>query len=289
MRYYLDSSTLFIHGSFRAASTGSSGGIRSVSAILCHTSEDAKGPDREKILGIAAARAGIGGDWFGILTTIPVSHACVLQYDFITVFIVAGIHRGPSGDPGITIVVCSNEGMSDSALLETIMVATEAKAEALMALDLPLSGTPADAVIVASEGEEGHYTGSRGSEAGKRIREAVLHGIPQALARHDTGVVSENPAFFIYSRLKEEHWIAWSPKNCPYYPCHFREQSCDFCYCPFYPCREEDLGQWVDSAGKGKIWNCSHCNLLHKPEVTAYLHQFPGASLKELKNLRIKQ
>ena len=32
-------------------------------------------------------------------------------------------------------------------LLETIMVASEAKAEALQAMDLPMTGTPTDAVI----------------------------------------------------------------------------------------------------------------------------------------------
>ena len=45
--------------------------------------------------------------------------------------------------------------MADSALLETIMVATEAKTEAMLAKGR-VSGTPTDAVITACEGEIKH-------------------------------------------------------------------------------------------------------------------------------------
>ena len=284
MRYYTESDTLFICGSFRAASTGINGGIRPVSPLLNHTLRpDCDFADAEKVLEISAAAAGIGGDYFGLLTTVPVSRACVLQYDFITVFITAGIRREEPGRAGsVNIIVTSSEGMSDGALLETIMVATEAKAEALLALDLPLTGTPADTVMAGCEGEERHYSAGRLTEAGKRVREAVLHGIPEALTRHDAGVAGDRPAFFIFSRIKGEHWIGWSPKNCPYYPCHFKGQSCDFCYCPFYPCKDESLGQWASGSNGSQVWNCAACKLLHKPVVARYLRKYPGASLSEL-------
>ena len=235
------------------------------------------------MLEIVAAGAGIGRDYFGLLTTVPASQACVLQYDFITVFITAGIRREEPGRAGsVSIIVTSSEGMSDGALLETIMVATEAKAEALLALGLPLTGTPADTVMAACEGEERHYSAGRLTEAGKRVREAVLHGIPAALTRHDTGVAADRPAFFIFSRIKGEHWIEWTPVDCPYYPCHFKGQSCEFCYCPFYPCRDEKLGQWASGSNGGRVWNCAKCTLLHKPKVADYLKKYPGASLGEL-------
>ena len=64
--------------------------------------------------------------------------------------------------------------MEDAALLETIMVATEAKAEALQTMGLPLTGTPTDAVIAACEGEIKHRYAGRLTETGRRIREAVL-------------------------------------------------------------------------------------------------------------------
>jgi adenosylcobinamide hydrolase len=287
MRYYTESDTLFICGSFRAASTGINGGIRSVSTLLNHRSDPNQHPDAAaKELEIAAAGAGIGPDYFGLLTGVPPGQACVLQYDFITVFITAAIRREGAGEPAaITIVVTSSEGMSDAALLDAIMVGTEAKTEALLAAGLPLTGTPADSVLVACEGEERHCSAGRGTDAGKRVREAVLYGISEALTRHDTAVKSGRPAFFIFSRLKGGHWIPWEPDNCPYYPCHFEGQSCDFCYCPFYPCRDESLGQWTRSSTNGRVWNCARCTLLHEPAVAAYLKRYPRASREELVRL----
>lgn len=284
MRYYTESDTLFVRGVFRAASTGINGGIRSVSALLIHAAVPGRDPaDPEKELGIAAAGAGLGPDYYGLLTAVPAGQACVLQYDFVTVFVTAGIRREEPGMAGgVSIIVTSSEGMSDAALLETIMVATEAKAEALRTLDLPLSGTPADTVIAACEGEERHRSAGRMTDAGTRVREAVLHGIPWALTRHDAGVAADRPAFFIFSRFKGEHWIEWSPKDCPYYPCHFEGQSCDFCYCPFYPCKDENRGQWADSSTGIRVWNCARCRLLHEPAVAGYLRKYPGASLHEL-------
>jgi adenosylcobinamide hydrolase len=284
MRYYTESDTLFVCGLFRAASTGINGGIRSVSTLLNHTSGPDLAPaDPEKELGIAAAGAGIGPDWFGLITPVPPNQACVLQYDFVTIFITAGIRReAPSGSGCISIIITSSEGMSDAALLETIMVATEAKTEALLALDLPLTGTAADGVIAACEGEERHRCAGRMTEAGKRVREAVLHGIPEALTRHDAGMAADRPAFFIFSRFKGEHWIPWSPDNCPYYPCHFEGQSCEFCYCPFYPCRDENLGLWAESSNCGRVWNCARCTLLHEPAIAGYLKRYHGASREEL-------
>ena len=96
MRYYSDSSTLFIRGSFRAASTSITGVIRSVSTILSHVvPEGASHEIPEKELEFAAAGAGLNDDFFGLLTTVPVRQLTVLQYDFITVFISAAIswHR----------------------------------------------------------------------------------------------------------------------------------------------------------------------------------------------------
>ena len=284
MRYYTDNNTLFIRGSFRVASTGICGGIRSLPTLLHTTTPPGAGAeDPDKVLGRIAAGAGLDMEYSGFLTAIPVCQFCILQYDFITVFIAAGIRREPpAGTGGITIIVTSTEGFDDAALVEAIMVATEAKAEALQALDLPISGTPSDGIIVAGEGDTCHWSAGRLTAAGTRIREAIAHGLPEALKRHDTGVRSDRPAYFIFSRFRGEHWIEWVPETCPYYPCHFEGQACDFCYCPFYPCRNERLGQWVESASGGKVWNCATCTLLHKPETASYLKKFPGATLDEL-------
>jgi adenosylcobinamide hydrolase len=284
MRYHTGNSTFFIRGSFRAASTGVCGGLRTVPAILHHTILPGEEPDDpDKILGRAAARAGLGMEYTGFVSPIPANRFCILQYDFITVFVAAGIREGPgAGTGGIPIIVTSAEGFTDAALVEAIMVAAEAKADALHALGLPGSGTEADGIIVACEGDTGHRAAGRTGPAGMRIREAIVHGIPEALKRHDAGIPENRPAYFIFSRFRGEHWIEWVPETCPYYPCHFRGQSCDFCYCPFYPCKNEDLGQWVESANGGRVWNCADCTLLHDPKTAEYFRKFPGSTLEEL-------
>jgi adenosylcobinamide hydrolase len=286
MRYYSDTNTLFIRGSFRAASTGISGGIRSVSTLLNHYLLPAgEVVVSEKDLDTIIAGAGLEKNYFGLTTAVPIHQACVFQFDFITVFITAGIRREPPATGGsINIIIISSQGMDDAALLETIMVTSEAKAEALKEMDLPLSGTPADAIIAAceEEGSSGHRSAGRSTEAGRRVREAVLFGLPEAIRRHDAAIKSDRPAFFIFSRFKGEHWIEWTQKDCPYYPCHFAGQSCEYCYCPFYPCHDETLGQWVPGSNGGRVWNCARCRLPHEPEIAAYLKKFPGASLQEL-------
>ncbi len=217
MRYYFDTDTLFIRGTFRAASTGIAGGIRPVSSLLNHTvPPDWSHKEPEKDLEIIAAGAGLDQDFFGLLTSVPVQHCCTLQYDFITVFITAGVRREPPENAGtINIIVCSAEGMEDAALLESIMVIAEAKAEALQAMDLPLTGTPTDAVIVGCEGPVKHRYAGRLTDTGMRIRESVLHGIPEAVRRHDAAEMSPHTSFFIFSRFKGEHWVSMDKKGLP--------------------------------------------------------------------------
>lgn len=290
MRYYLENNTLFIRGAFRAASTGINGGINPVSTLFNHTvpqTGDLTEPGKE--LSMVAAGAGLSPDYFGLLTAVPVQQCCVLQYDFVTVFITAGIRRETTESAGtINIIVTSSEGMGDAALLETILVATEAKAEALAVLGLPLSGTPTDAVIVACEGEVRHRSSGRLTETGRRVRAAILHGIPHAIQRHDCNK-KDSPSFFVFSRIKGEHWVEWTPHNCPYYPCHFAGQSCEFCYCPFYPCGDESLGQWSSGSNGNRVWNCAGCILLHEPAIADYLKKFPSASLTEIRAKQKKE
>jgi adenosylcobinamide hydrolase len=206
MRYYSHTNSLFIRGPFRAASTGMAGGIRSVPTLLVHAiPADSDPADREKTLDRIIAGEGLDQIFFGATSTVPVRHTCVLQYDFITVFISAGIGPEPS-DPGrgIIIIVVSSQELDDAALLETIMVTAEAKVEALQAMNLSLSGTPADVIIAAGEsgGDTGHRSAGRDTEAGRRVRAAVLHGIPKAIRRHDAPATEDRPAFFIFSRVQ---------------------------------------------------------------------------------------
>ncbi|MDD1715150.1 MAG: adenosylcobinamide amidohydrolase [Methanoregulaceae archaeon] len=282
MRYYLRRNTLFIRGSFQAVSSGARGGIGPAATLVLHAVQI--GEDTEGVLENEIAREGLPKDFFGLPVGVPIANLCILQYDFVTVFIAASL------DGGITIAACSNEGMTDSGLIGAVMTMTEAKALVLMRSGYDLSGTPADVVIVASEGEPIHESGGPLTEPGRRMREAVIHGVPEALKRTSGIEKRDAPSFFIFSRYGGEHWVEWRPGNCAYYPCHFQGQRCDFCYCPFYPCGDVTLGQQVVSSSKDSmVWNCADCVLLHEPEISDYLTKHPEASLRELKALKKRE
>ncbi|TAJ45367.1 adenosylcobinamide amidohydrolase [Methanofollis fontis] len=290
MRYYYSADTLFVRGSFRAASTGVNGGLGTVSTLLNHTVPEHFGhADPSRHLREITDAAGMGEDAFGLLTAVPMRHLCILQYDFITVFVTAGV-TNPNPDPAvphtINIIVTSREGFSDAALLGAIITVTEAKTRALRDLGRTFTGTTTDAVIAASEGEVVHEYAGPLTAAGMRIYAAVLRGVAAALDRQEGRVEDTGPSYFIFSRYNGDHWVEWQPEGCPYYPCHFPGQVCDFCYCPYYPCRDGDLGHWVESSSGGQVWSCSRCTLLHIPEVADYYKQNPEASLDELKKLR---
>lgn len=285
MRYFLVENTLVIRGSFRAAGPGTASAVSPVSTLLNHTdTENAGRQSAAKELELAAAGAGAGRDYAGLVTTVPVQGLCVLQYDFLTAFITAAFLNGKDRIPGTVetaIIICSCQGMSDGALHEAIRVAGDSVTEALTEGGWEPAAPPADATIIAGEGPLEHLTAGPESPVGSRARAALRYGIPEAI-RRSRGPVPKRPAFFIYSRFKGEHWVEWMPENCPYYPCHFEGQRCDFCYCPLYPCGDESLGQWAESSCGGRVWNCATCTLIHEPSVANYLKKYPEASKDEL-------
>ena len=284
MRYFLSRNTLFISGSFRAAGSGIPDPAAAVSAILNHTLAKTEGTmDAQKELELAAASAGAGRDHAGFATTIPVRNLCVFQCDFLTFFITAEAPGPDSLKPGsarAAVIVCSRRRMPDAALHESAGIARGALSAVLSAEGIPPSGT--EPVIVACE-ENRVQDGEEFGEppVGSRIRATLRYGIPVAL-RRSAGPARDRPAFFIYSRFQGEHWVEWTPENCPYYPCHFEGQRCDFCYCPLYPCGNESLGHWTGSSNGGKVWSCAGCTMVHEPAVADYLKRNPEASAAEL-------
>jgi adenosylcobinamide hydrolase len=289
VRYHYDKETVYIRGEFRAASTGIGGGLKCVSTIFNRTvSKDFDHVTPLAYVQDISIQKGYGTDVFGLLTAVWMQNLCVLQYDYITVFVTAGISN-PNPDPAkphtINIIVTSDESMLDAALLETIMIATEAKANALRNLDRDFTGTTSDAVVVAAipDIEPKHLYAGTFTEVGRRVYDAVFMGVITSIDRYEGRVLRTSPSYFIFSRYGGDHWVEWQKKDCPFYPCHFKGQICDFCYCPFYPCHDEELGEFLDSSSGGKIWACTNCLLIHKPKPITYLKHHPDATLDELK------
>jgi adenosylcobinamide hydrolase len=254
------------------------------------TSADDTGMTRDQIMASEIAREGLPKDFFGLVSPVKLHHLCILNYDFITAFITAGRGVPATADGGVmNIIISSSEGLTDGALISAIISVSEARLLALQSEGIDFSHTMADGLIIAGEGEPIHSSAGPATEPGKRMKEAVRFGIAEALKRSSESQKRDSPSFFILSRYGGEHWVEWLPEQCPYYPCHFEGQRCDFCYCPFYPCGDETLGHLVKSSSQqGMVWNCAECTLLHHPEIAKYLKKFPEASLRELKSLEKK-
>ncbi len=287
MRYYFRERTLLIRGRFRAASTGVNGGLGCVSTLMNLTVPpdwDHSQPGR--VLEERIAELGLPPDFFGLMTAVPIRTCCIMQYDHVTCFVTAGVTHPDPVEAGntINIIVHSARGLTDAALLESIVTVTEAKALALGRMGYEFAGTTTDGVIVACEGAITETYGGSLTGVGHRIHESVLFGVREALERQLGKKEAKEPALFIFSRYGGEHWVQWSPVGCTYYPCHFKGQSCDFCYCPFYPCLDRELGTYVESSLGGQVWSCSGCRLVHLPEIAAYLKRNPEATLLELKS-----
>jgi len=290
MRYFFRGKTLFLRGPFRAASTGVNGGLRRVTTILNHTVDDAF-DHAEPLHSMENLVSGMGFSrhFFGLLTAVDIRNTCILHHDFATIFVTAGVnHPNPEAPGTINIIVHSAEGLTDGALLETILTVTMAKADALRQMGHPFSGTITDAVVAACEGEISHEYAGTATGPGRRIYRATFRGVQEALARQEGGVERKAPSMFVLSRYGGDHWVEWTPEGCPYYPCHFEGQRCDYCYCPLYPCLDPELGQWVESKTGGRVWNCSMCTLLHTRKAADYLKEHPEAGLPELKRVSSK-
>jgi adenosylcobinamide hydrolase len=285
MRYYLSGSSLFIRGSFDAVSTGISGGFARVGCLSNHTVTDAfEHDDPYREAEFLIRKEGVLPETaFSLLTGVQMEHLCVFRHDLVTCFITAGLPREDNQGRTINIIVTCSEGLYPEALAGGIITVTEAKTGAILQEGRGIFGTPTDAVIIASEGTPVHRYAGPGSRLGRMIADAVLFGVPVALKRHESGSGQRKESFFIYSRIGGGHWTEWIRESCPYYPCHKKGQSCDFCYCPLYPCGDTGLGSLVDSVSGGPVWNCSSCGMIHDPAVSRYLRANPMASLAELK------
>ncbi|WP_292387002.1 adenosylcobinamide amidohydrolase [Methanosarcina sp. UBA5] len=199
MQYYVKDSALIIKGDFEAASTGLNGGRARVKYIFNkQVPRTFNPPDPREFLKEEALKLGLGKDHFGLLTAVKMEYLQVIENDYLTAFITAGISNGSEfrAKVGtINIILVSKARLSETALLGAIITATEAKGLALLEKGYTFLGTNTDAVIVAYEidskkdsklGLENErkteipYSGSS-TDFGKKITEAVIKGVKAGL------------------------------------------------------------------------------------------------------------
>lgn len=295
MRYYLKPSSLIIRGSFRACSSGHEGGIRDCTTILNHQVIPGFIGDPDRLVeNLIMSQGFLKKSALCLLTAVCMDNLCILSSDPVMVFVTAGITHPDSGcgdmtsqnpEPGTINIIVISRDFSDQGLVDAIITATEAKVLALRQTGYPFAGTVTDAVLVATEGRGSvRYAGSA-TEIGRKIHDAVFFGVCEALKKPYISDPCTKPSFYIRSSMGGDHWVLWEKTNCPYYPCHYPGQSCNFCYCPLYPCGDTGLGEWIEKDGKQSVWGCTRCTLNHNPVVVRHLLRNPEASLVELKSL----
>ncbi|MFE7890224.1 adenosylcobinamide amidohydrolase [Streptomyces sp. NPDC057412] len=151
-------------------------------------------PDRH--LAELARDAGAHGSGVGLMTAADVRAYGTGHDGGVTAVATAGLGvRGWAADwteaaatavrPGtVNIVVAVPAALTDAALVNTVMTATEAKVQALVDAGLDCSGTPTDAVCVAVRrprpGEETHAFGGPRSLWGSRVARAVHQAVDAA-------------------------------------------------------------------------------------------------------------
>ena len=173
-------------------------------------------PDPGKFVEDAALELGIREPHFGLLTAVNMEYLQVIEDDYLTVFVTAGVSNGSEFRiekvetvekeekiGTINIILISRKKLSETALLGAIITATEAKGLALLEKGHTFLGTNTDAVIVAYEadsemspemgpemrlemgsGNKGRqeiaYAGSS-TDFGKKITKAVMKGVKAGL------------------------------------------------------------------------------------------------------------
>lgn len=195
MQYYVKDSTLVIKGNFEAVSTGLNGGRARVNHLFNkQVLRTFNPPSPQKFIKEEALKLGIEETYFGLLTAVNIEYLQVIEDDYLTAFITAGVSNGSEfrAKVGtINIILVSKARLSETALLGAIITATEAKGLAILEKGYAFLGTNTDAVIVAyetysesdsksEEKQEILYAGSS-TEFGKKITKAVIKGVKAGL------------------------------------------------------------------------------------------------------------
>lgn len=198
MQYTVEDSALIIKGDFEAVSTGLNGGRARVKYLFNKQVPRTFNPrDPDEFLREEALKLGIEEAHFGLLTAVKIEYLQVIEDDYLTAFITAGVSNGSEFRARIgtiNIILISKARLSGTALFGAIITATEAKGLALLEKGYTFLGTNTDAVIVAyetcsetdsepfPENEEKQipYAGSS-TDFGKKITEAVIKGVRAGL------------------------------------------------------------------------------------------------------------
>ena len=129
MRYYTRENTLIIRGDFRVANNNSiNGELFDINSIICVAIPKNFTGNASSLIDQVSTENGFLNPQFGLFTTIPINCLCIVKYDYITTFVIAG---KSSSNCSINIIVTSTRPFSDLELLNYTKTVTELKDKVL--------------------------------------------------------------------------------------------------------------------------------------------------------------
>ncbi|MFI1293129.1 adenosylcobinamide amidohydrolase [Streptomyces sp. NPDC020792] len=153
--------------------------------------------DPERHLADLADAAGLHGPGVGLMTAADIAAHGSAGDGGATAVATAGVRvrgwaaspdagtTGPNAPGTINVVAALPAALSDAALVNAVVTATEAKVQALLEAGYDCSGTPTDAVCVAARtpgaGDELHTFAGPRSLWGARLARAVHRAVSEAL------------------------------------------------------------------------------------------------------------
>lgn len=212
--FHVYDQTTFIVNSARSLNVISSavlgGNLRQARYIINHSvDKDFHGSDPEEDLKQVALRLRLGHDVLGMMTAVSVIHTVLSQgrqNDLsVATLCTAGVgNPGVAGLPAskvqgryqpgtINLILLVDGNLTDSAMVNAVITATEAKTRALFKAEIslpcgePVTGTTTDAIVVActGRGDPLSYAGTAtglGYLIGKTVYKAVLQGVKTYLS-----------------------------------------------------------------------------------------------------------
>ncbi len=186
-----------VHGDFNVLSSAVyNGGFVRAKAILNVTvSKDFNGNAFEIFDALAATRGLEIDKLVGVMTAVEMKHVRIIEEKDVTAVITAGLNLASQSSSTVNIILLIQKNLTESAMANAIIVATEAKAAAFFDLDVHdetgavFTGDATDAVVVACYGHENEKEelfAGKATELGKTIYEIVREGVKGALFNYNT-------------------------------------------------------------------------------------------------------
>jgi len=182
-----------VHGDFTVLSSAFyNGGFVRAKTILNVTVSKGFSGNAFELFDALAQEKGLERDKIvGLMTAVEMKHAVIVENEDVTAIITAGIATPLlESRSTVNIILLLKRNLSQSAMANAMIVATEAKTAAFYDLDIHdetgdlLTGDATDAVVVAcygsEEGTEELFAG-KATELGKTIYDLVREGVKDAL------------------------------------------------------------------------------------------------------------